>query len=465
MHVTRAEVASKESVHTYKRLYRKELVATAVPPMRHTIRGLSMTFFFFETTRPGRRVLCGWALAIFVPIAYAASPASSSDPAAPPPYRAPYLPADDAEMLQEVPAASDPHVRQVRVLRGNLDKDPANLATADELAQAYIDFGRQLGDAHYAGYAEAVLGPWLAKPTPPAAVLVDYATILQYRHQFAEARTQLKRALAIQPGNAQAWLTLATLDMVQGDYPTATNSCSQVAVNGGFQLGIACVANLRSYLGQAQQSLTLLGQLEGDRPGLAPVYKAWVQGLLAEVCERLGDWPQAETHYRKALSFTPEDNFLLVAYADFLLDRNRPAEVLTLLRNSSQSDTGFLRLALAKAALHSPDLPLYTWIMGARFAALVQRGSDYFGREQVRFALYLQHNAPDALDLAQRNWAIQRAPWDARVLLEAALAAHQPRAATPVLQFIHDTKLQDPIIEALARQLEAQLDSGKGKTP
>ena len=122
--------------------------------------------------------------------------------------------------------------------------------------------------------------------------------------------------------------------------------------------------------------------------------------------------------------------------------------MLTLLANSSQSDTAFLRLALAKAALQSPDLPLYTWIMGARFAALAQRGSDYFGREQVRFALYLQHDPQTALDMAKRNWEVQRAPWDARVFLEAAAAARQPRAAAPVLAFLQKTKLQDPVIES-----------------
>jgi hypothetical protein len=182
-----------------------------------------------------------------------------------------------------------------------------------------------------------------------------------------------------------------------------------------------------------------------------------VQGLLAETAERLGAWRQAEDHYRKALAFAPKDNFLLVAYADFLLDRKRPAEVLTLLRDSSQSDTAFLRLTLAKAALHSPDVALYTWIMGARFEALRQRGSDYFGREQVRFALYLQHDPKIALETAQRNWRVQRAPWDARVLLEAAQAANQPEAATAVLKFLSDTKLEDPIILPLARQLEAHL--------
>jgi tetratricopeptide (TPR) repeat protein len=187
--------------------------------------------------------------------------------------------------------------------------------------------------------------------------------------------------------------------------------------------------------------------------------------LLAESAERLGNWQQAEEHYRQALALTPKDNFLLVAYADFLLDRNRPAEVLMLLRSFSQSDTAFLRLALAKAALRSPDLALYTWIMGARFEALSQRGSDYFGREQVRFALYLQHDPKAALTLAQRNWQVQRAPWDARVFLEAALAANQPEAAASVLSFLGDTKLEDPIIVPLARQIEAQLKTRPAAKP
>jgi tetratricopeptide (TPR) repeat protein len=406
--------------------------------------------------------LCAWAAGVSAAIS-----ATQPDPtlAMPPPYRAPYLPTLDSDILQQVPAASDPTVGAMQTLRSALNRDPTNLAAADALARAYIDFGRELGDAHYAGYAEAVLAPWLAKPSPPVAALVDFATILQFRHQFTEARERLKRALAVEPRNAQAWLTLATIDMVQGDYPAATQDCSQVTVTGGFSLGIACTGNLRSYLGHAQQSISLLTQISSEASNVPAPYKAWVQGLLAESAERLGNWQQAEEHYRQALTLTPKDNFLLVAYADFLLDRNRPAEVLMLLRSFSQSDTAFLRLALAKAALRSPDLALYTWIMGARFEALSQRGSDYFGREQVRFALYLQHDPKAALTLAQRNWQVQRAPWDARVFLEAALAANQPEAAASVLSFLGDTKLEDPIILPLARQIEAQLKTRPAAKP
>ena len=395
--------------------------------------------------------------ALLVGAAHAATPADTTLTAPAAPYRAPYVPSADAEVLQQVPAASDPKVGEMEMLRTKLKADPTNLRTAEQLARAYIDFGRQVGDAHYAGYAEAVIAPWLTKLPPPATALVLQATILQYRHLFAEARDLLKKALKREPQNAQAWLTLATLDMVQGTYTAANDECVQVARNGGSTLGLACSGNLRSYLGQAQQSVALLTLIEGDAPSLSAPFKAWVQGLLAESAERLGDWTQAEAHYRKALAYTPGDNFLLVAYADFLLDRNRPKEVLNLLADYTQSDTAFLRLALAQAALGSPELPRYTWIMAARFEALAQRGSDYYGREQVRFALHLQHDPQGALELAQRNWQVQRAPWDARVFLEAAQAANQPQAAAPVLAFLEQTKLQDPIIEQLARQLRPQL--------
>jgi hypothetical protein len=41
------------------------------------------------------------------------------------------------------------------------------------------------------------------------------------------------------------------------------------------------------------------------------------------------------------------------------------------------------------------------------------------------------------------------------VLLEAALAAHQPRAADAVVAFIEQTRLEDPVVLSLARQVRS----------
>jgi Tfp pilus assembly protein PilF len=384
---------------------------------------------------------------------------SAGIPAAPPapPFKAPYLPTSDDEILQDVPSTADPAVVAMQTLRSALDADPKDLGAAERLANSYIDYSRQVGDAHYAGYAEAVIAPWVKQQAPPADALVTQAIILQYRHQFAEARGFLQRALKIDGRNAQAWLTLATLDMVQGDYDAAAKDCAQVANDAAVDTGLGCFGSLRSYTGQARQSLALLHQLKISAAHAPPAYKAWVEGMLAESAERLGDWPRAEGYYRSALQLQPEDNFLLVAYADFLLDRSRPQEVLGLLAEHVQSDTAFLRLALAEAAMHSAETQRYTWIMSARFEALRLRGSEYFGREESRFALQLQHDPQTALDMALLNWKVQRAPWDARVVLEAALAAKKPQAAAATLEFLDKTKLEDPILEPMIKKLRAQL--------
>jgi tetratricopeptide (TPR) repeat protein len=392
-----------------------------------------------------------------------AADANTALPAAP--FRSPYIPSGALDVLQDVPSSRDPAVAGMRALRAALDLAPRSLPAAIQLAGAYVDYGRQVGDAHYAGYAEAVIGPWMAGARPPAHVLVMQATILQYRHQFGDARALLQKALGVDRGDRQAWLTLATLDMVQGDYRSASQDCAQVTATAGLELGLVCSANLRSYTGQAQQSLALLHQAEAGGDGVPVGYQAWVQGLLAEAAERLGDWPLAEGHYLSALRMLPQDNFLLVAYADFLLDRDRPKEVLALLADHTQSDTAFLRLTLAYSALHSEQAQRYVWIMAARFEALTLRGSDFFGREQARFALELQHDPVTALDMAQRNWKAQREPWDTRLLLEAAVAAEQPRAATEALEFLQKSKLQDPMIEPLARELRAQIVASSGASP
>lgn len=408
----------------------------------------------------GRLFVCALLLTASACAAASARAAATADanletPAAP--FKAPYLPSSESEVLQNVPSVTDPAVSEMKTLRDRFDAAPQSLPAAIRLAGAYVGYGRQVGDAHFAGYAEAVIAPWTAVSEPASSALVMQATILQYRHLFIPARRLLQQALKIDAGSAQAWLTLATLDMVQGDYGSAGKDCAQVTASAGFEWGLACSGNLRSYTGRARQSLALLRQAEASGDRITAGYQAWVQGLSAEAAERLGDWPLAESHYLSALKLEPQDNFLLVAYADFLLDRGRPKEVLGLLADHAQSDTAFLRLALAHSKLQSEQTARYIWVMAARFEALTLRGSDFFGREQARFALELQHEPQAALDLARRNWQVQREPWDTRLLLQAALAAGQPEAATEALEFLQKTRLEDPIIEPLAQELRGQL--------
>lgn len=375
------------------------------------------------------------------------------------PQRDPYIPANAQVVLQRVPKTSDPRVRRFDQLRATLTNKPHLKSDALKLARAYIDYGRSTGDARYLGRALAVIEPWLRKTPQPLDIRLVRATILQSRHHFRAARDELASILKRDPGNAQAWLTLATVDMVQGDYAAANQSCVKLAASGGDFMGIMCGAQLRSLTGQTQQAYRLFGLIEHSGPKVPLDVKAYVQGLMADTAQRLGNAAQAEAHFRKALQLTPGDNFLLADYADFLLDQNRPNDVIDLVASYTQSDTSFLRLVLAEAAMGKPRAAHDVAQMQARFAAMEQRGSHVYRREQARFVLELRHDPPRALQLARQNWQVQRAPKDMRIFLEAALAAHDASAAKPVLALLDQSHLQDPVIDRLAGRVRAQLDA------
>jgi hypothetical protein len=72
----------------------------------------------------------------------------------------------------------------------------------------------------------------------------------------------------------------------------------------------------------------------------------------------------------------------------------------------------------------------------------------------------LRGDARRALAIARRNWDVQKETADARILLEAALAAHDAAGARPVLDWMRGARVEDVRLAHLAAQFD--LDGGKG---
>jgi Tfp pilus assembly protein PilF len=377
----------------------------------------------------------------------------------------PYVPVRDDIVLQTVASISDPRVRAFTTLRTRLDQDPHDVTRAVQLSEAYLDYGRDTGDARYLGRAEAVIAPWLAHSPAPIPALLVHATILQSRHYFAEARLQLLGILARDNENAQAWLTLATVAQVQGDMRASRRACAHLLTSSDPLIPGACLSSLNAVTGNADNAYRVLTTLWPQAKAEPVAVQSWIQGILGDTAKYLGDAAEADGHYRMALQLAPQDNFLLADYGDFLLDQKRPQEALELLKDDSQSDTSFLRQVYAEVALGLPQAAADTAQMAGRFAALEIRGTRTYRREQAAFELVLKHDAPRALKLAQENWTIQRAPEDMRVFLEAALAAGKPEAAQPVLEQLALTHLQYPIILSLAAQVQGRMAARTASAP
>jgi tetratricopeptide (TPR) repeat protein len=281
------------------------------------------------------------------------------------------------------------------------------------------------------------------------------ATILQSQHQFTQALADLDGVLGSDPGNAQAWLTRATILQVQGQYEQARKSCAQLQGRVPELVAVTCVAGVDSLNGQGGRSYAVLNDILKKNDGADPSLKVWAMTLLAEMAERQGDDAKAEHHYRQALALDPSDTYLLGAYADFLLDRNQPAEVVALLRKNMRADGLLLRYTIALKRQGSPDALQQIDTLQSRFAAAALRGDIVHRREQARFALHLRDDAAGALELARQNWTVQKEPADTRILLEAAVAANAKGEAKPVIAWLKQTGIQDRTLLELAAKLES----------
>lgn len=348
-------------------------------------------------------------------------------------HAAPYRPADDAQVLQRVPADGGGRIRSSHT---------ADVATAAAQAQSYIERARIEGDPRLLGYAQGVLQPWWNTPAPPASILLLRATLQQSSHRFEDALSDLDQVLRQQPDNAQAWLIRATVLRVQGRYPEAAQSCRQLLKSGDYFLTTLCISVIDGLSGHLARAVTQLRALQPASRTQAPTIRAWYATEYAEALERLGQPAAADGVYREALHDVPGYTTLKAAYADFLLDQARPEEALELVINDTRVEALKLRALLAQQALGRTD-PALREALADAYAASHRRNEDLHLREEAWFALRIEGDAARALELAQQNWTSQREPADTRLLLEAALAAGRPQAAQPARDWIRTTGYED----------------------
>ncbi|MES2533404.1 MAG: hypothetical protein V4636_20335 [Pseudomonadota bacterium] len=363
---------------------------------------------------------------------------------------APRVPANDDEVVETLPVVAGWSSEQ-RQLRRALAQRPGDAATAIDAAGRYLTLAREQGDARYAGYAMGALQAWDAVPvdqTPPA-VLVMRATVAQFLHDFDGAETMLKAALARQPADAQAWITLATLHRVRGRYDASDAACRALGRVGPALYAIACLAEnagLRGQHANAREALQgLLATPALRDPGQAGT-RQWLLTSLAEVEELAGRPAEADAAYRKAVA-AERSGYLLLVYSDFLQRMGRQAEIPALLAGEARSDAVLLRLAVAARSPTQRDAVE----LRERFeAAALRPGSvALHAREEAMFALDVQNDAVRALELARLNVRLQREPVDLLVLARAASAAKDSAARDEAKALMQQIGLKDARVDAI----------------
>jgi Tfp pilus assembly protein PilF len=366
---------------------------------------------------------------------------------------APFLPKNDSVVLERLPTRpNDPTAVELRALRAALAAAPTDGDAAVALAERYFELAAAEGDPRYVGYAEAALRPWRSDDAP-ANVLYMRALLRQYRHDFDGALKDLDLTLRREPSHIGAHSWRAAIFMVRADYAAAARDCAALAEEASELRTVGCAAYVDATTGKTREAYARLAGALQRATDAGPDARLWALTRLAEMAWRLEDYDGAEALFKRALSLGVDDNFLLAEYADFLLERGRPKEVVAMLKPWSRSDTLLLRLALAEKTLGLRETEAHIQALGDRFAAAALRGERLHMGEEARFLLDLKGDARQALAVGLENWKEQREPRDALVVLEAAAAAHEADAAAPVLRWLRDSGFESVRLKQLAEAL------------
>ena len=339
----------------------------------------------------------------------------------------PFIPERDADVLERLPATLGSDAGELRRLRDQLARAPTDLAQAVAVAGRYIELGQSQTDPRYYGYAQAALAPWWGLPDPPPEVLLLRAAIRQSRHEFDPALQDLSRLLEKDPRDPQAWLMQAVILIVRADYRAARQACEALARLRRAFLAFSCMGSLASLSGQAEGGYGLL-VLAKEQSARGHAGRAGAPGDVARQDRgtdgRSGSAPRPIS--RRPGGSAPTMPISSGRTRISSSTRGARERWSALLREETRVDGLLLRLTLAEREIGAPGRDAHIEELRARFAASRQRGDSLHQGEEARFLLHLVDQPQAALTLAQANWAVQREPRDARILLEAALAAGEP---------------------------------------
>jgi len=361
----------------------------------------------------------------------------------------PYLPVDPQLIVERLPRLA---------LRPAPTAGPhsgvRSLGRARDDALAYLMQAQHSGDARYLGYAEAVLAPWRAIGAMPTELLLPQAIGEQARHDFSAALETLDRLLSRDPRDAQAWLTRSMILQVGGQVSAALRSCRPLAGRASHLVLATCIAGGQRLTADAPRAYRLLRSAVAEASVADRDIATWSLLVLADLAEASGDIAAATEALESAVQLEPGDIRPRIALADLLLRQGDAAAVLELVTPDIRAPMLLLRRALAAKAL---DLPAFEGLrarLQAHFDAAARRGDGLHEREAALANLRLFDRPDLALELARRNWEGQREYGDTQLVLAAALASGNPKAAQPVLKWLQaqgslDVRLQ-PLMERVA---------------
>ena len=204
---------------------------------------------------------------------------------------------------------------------------PDDWKSVDELAAAYLQKVREIGDPSYYGKAEALLKGALAHDSADPEATASMGLLALARHQFKAGLAWGIKARALDPAASRPLGIIGDAQIELGRYPDAVKTLQQMVDLRPDLSSYARVSYIRELLGDVGGAIAAMQQaIEAGGP--VPENSAYTRVLLANIYFNGGRLAEAETQAERALIDDPKYPYALATLAKIDAARGRYANAI-----------------------------------------------------------------------------------------------------------------------------------------
>lgn len=366
-------------------------------------------------------------------------------------------PEPDTIVLPASVHAQNNQAGSLREVEREWRKNRNDLPAALNYARAVFLLGLTEGDLRWYGSAKAALQPWWAAAKLPADGHFLRALVKQGFHDFKGGIEDLSAAIAIDPAQPEYWSWRFSLHLLTSNMVAARTDCDAIGQRFGGDEGQACAATLMYRTGQAQQAIPLLNRLVDLPDYQGPFTQDWLRYHQGEAYRTAGQYTQAIAVWEKHVQARPNSHLVKLTLAELLNQQGQFAKAKRYSEAASPTDALLVQALLASRGLKDGDTQRLADLFENRMNNQALRGESLIERPTMVYLITYGRDVAQGLKLAADNWSTQNEPADAVLLVQAALKANQPKLAAPVLGWMATTGYTDPVLKALADELQTRL--------
>ncbi|HLW78153.1 MAG TPA: tetratricopeptide repeat protein, partial [Terriglobia bacterium] len=329
-----------------------------------------------------------------------------------------------------LPAQQTPADRVIQSLQLHAKMYPQDPAGYDRLGAAYLQKGRETGDASYYELAKKALDKSLELESdgPDAASATAHmAIVYMAQHRFDQALTWAENALALGSGDLSPWAIVVDALTDMGEYGKALEYCSRLETPAGSAAG-------RDWSYERNSRLSYLKFISGDTRSATELMRsairaatanqmpreniAWSQYQLGDECYRTGDLAGAESAFQDSLATYPGYYRALAGLAAVRAAQKRYPESIELYQRAVAviPDPIFVAaLGDAYAKVGRPAEAQTEYDLVEFIGRLSEINKVLYNRDLAIFYADHDRKLQEAVDLARKELEVRRDvyTWDA----------------------------------------------------